>query len=57
LVGFTDVLGRHLKSTAFLEGYWRRRDTVPAADAWNLIRLPRGPSIVAVMVLSVSSFN
>jgi hypothetical protein len=29
----TDVLADQLKSTRFMEGYWRRRDGVPAADA------------------------
>ena len=33
LADFTDVLEKHLKSTQFLEGYWRRRDDVPAAGA------------------------
>jgi hypothetical protein len=30
---FAHVLGIHPKSTWFLEGYWRRRDDVPAAGA------------------------
>jgi hypothetical protein len=33
IADFTDVLKRHPKSTQFIEGYWRRRDDVPAAGA------------------------
>jgi hypothetical protein len=35
---FTDILEKHPKSTRFSEGYWRRRDSVHAADATGCSR-------------------
>jgi hypothetical protein len=35
LADSTDVLEKHPKSTRFVEGYWRRRDQVPAARTFG----------------------
>jgi hypothetical protein len=50
LADFTDVLKRLLKSTRILERYWRRRDSVPAADAMGCSRgLHIGGSVISLI--------